>query len=313
MASSYDPDLTALGPDAVCDVKRQGAPDNAAPQDADMRSIESVPPPFNTIGPVVIIGAGVGGCAAALALQRAGVQVLVFEKDAGPDVRRQGYGMTLQTSPALRELGVLDAVVAGNTTSSAHFMFAPDGSFTGYFGDPIPSGAAAAAAALPDPDRPRRPGGIPFNVRIPRDALRAILLSRLAPGTVTWGRRLVGFECCADGRGVDVRLGGTDAAGGAALGAAGGAAGAAVQEEKEEVVVRACVLVGADGVRSRVRRCMRETPPPEGFKLSPPATATGAGEGSGSGGGGGGLSYMGVTLILGLSRLQPCPALLDRR
>ena len=281
-------------------------PESAIPQDVDMRSSEPVPPPFNTIGPVVIIGAGVGGCAAALALQRAGVQVAVFEKDAGPDVRRQGYGMTLQTSPALRELGVLDAVVAGNTTSSAHFMFAPDGSVTGYFGDPIPSGAAAAAAALPDPERPRRPGGVPFNVRIPRDALRAILLSRLAPGTVTWGRRLVGFECCADGRGVNVRLGATEAA-----------AGAAAMEgaEEEEEVLRACILVGADGVRSRVRRCMRETPPPEGFKMLPAAVAAGSSSSSSSGGlsSVGGLSYMGVTLILGLSRMQPCPPLLDRR
>lgn len=90
----------------------------ASSTESPASEVTAGPPPFNALGPVVIIGAGVGGCAAALALQRAGVNVAVYEKDAGPDVRRQGYGMTLQTSPALRELGVLEDVVAGNTTSS---------------------------------------------------------------------------------------------------------------------------------------------------------------------------------------------------
>ena len=233
---------------------------------------------------IVIIGAGVGGCAAALALQRAGRHVKVFEKDAGPDVRRQGYGMTLQTSPALRELGVLDDIVACNTVSMSHFMFAPDGAVVGYFGDPI----KPMADATPDPSLPRRPGGVPFNVRIPRDVLRGILLSRLLPGTVQWGRRLVGFECLPDGQGVDVSL--------ERCGPAPADSCPAALE-----VIRASVLVGADGVRSRVRQCMAAAPPPLGLPLGalPPP---------------GGLRYMGVVLMLGVSRMpQPCPPLLDRQ
>lgn len=62
-------------------------------------------PPSN----VVVSGAGIGGLATALALQRRGVTVKVFERDESADARPQGYGMTMSTTnTALAELGILD-------------------------------------------------------------------------------------------------------------------------------------------------------------------------------------------------------------
>ena len=46
--------------------------------------------------PVAIIGAGIGGCGLALALQQRGIKVVMFEKDKSFDERSQGYGLTMQ-------------------------------------------------------------------------------------------------------------------------------------------------------------------------------------------------------------------------
>ena len=52
---------------------------------------------------MVILGAGVGGLAAALALQARGVPCVVFERDEGCEQRR-GYGLTLSNAAALAAL-----------------------------------------------------------------------------------------------------------------------------------------------------------------------------------------------------------------
>lgn len=61
-----------------------------------------------------IVGAGIGGLAAGLALRRAGWQVRIFEKSASP--RELGFALSLAPNAviALRELGVADAVVAAS-------------------------------------------------------------------------------------------------------------------------------------------------------------------------------------------------------
>ena len=48
---------------------------------------------------VVVIGAGLGGLAIALALQRNRVKCVVYERDNKLTDRRQGYGMTLTNNP----------------------------------------------------------------------------------------------------------------------------------------------------------------------------------------------------------------------
>jgi 2-polyprenyl-6-methoxyphenol hydroxylase-like FAD-dependent oxidoreductase len=61
----------------------------------------------------LIVGAGIGGLAAGVALERAGWTVRVFEKAENP--RELGFALNLATNAvaALRELGVADQVVSG--------------------------------------------------------------------------------------------------------------------------------------------------------------------------------------------------------
>ena len=58
----------------------------------------------------LIIGAGIGGLAAAVALQRAGLAVRVFERS--PAVREAGAGLSLWPN-ALRALGKLGLTQIG--------------------------------------------------------------------------------------------------------------------------------------------------------------------------------------------------------
>src|ERR1700736_1701765 len=64
---------------------------------------------------VSIIGGGIGGLAAAAALQRQGIQVTVFERN--PELREIGAGLTLWANgvQVLRHLGLADALTAVST------------------------------------------------------------------------------------------------------------------------------------------------------------------------------------------------------
>src|SRR5580765_4162023 len=70
---------------------------------------------------IAIIGAGIGGVAAGVALRQAGFDVKVFEK-AG-QLREAGAGMSLwpNGTGVLRQLGLL-AAVAGQGQSGTHFL-----------------------------------------------------------------------------------------------------------------------------------------------------------------------------------------------
>ncbi|NMO92964.1 NAD(P)/FAD-dependent oxidoreductase [Actinomycetospora sp. TBRC 11914] len=158
---------------------------------------------------VTVIGAGLGGLTLARVLQRQGVGVVVYDLDAGPDARAQGGMLDVHEESgqaALRAAGLEDAF-------RAHVL---------------PGGEALRVL-----DRDGRvlrtedddgDGGRP---EIQRDDLRRLLLESLAPGTVRWGRKLVGVRPV---RGGWHEL--TFADGG---------------------VVISTVLVGADGAWSRVR------------------------------------------------------------
>ncbi len=64
---------------------------------------------------VSIIGGGIGGPAAAAALQRQGIQVTVFERN--PELREIGAGLTLWANgvQVLRHLGLDDSLTAVST------------------------------------------------------------------------------------------------------------------------------------------------------------------------------------------------------
>jgi 2-polyprenyl-6-methoxyphenol hydroxylase-like FAD-dependent oxidoreductase len=88
---------------------------------------------------VVIAGGGISGLALAAALQAAPEasrpKVIVMERDASAEARRQGYGVTLsETNAALAGLGILEDLRASNTRSCAHWTFKDDGAVLGYFG-----------------------------------------------------------------------------------------------------------------------------------------------------------------------------------
>ncbi len=158
---------------------------------------------------VTVIGAGLGGLTLARVLQRHGVGVVVYDLDAGPDARPQGGMLDMHEESgqaALRAAGLYDAF-------REHVL---------------PGGEALRVV-----DRDGRPhlveedegdGGRP---EVPREDLRRLLLDSLTPGTVRWGRKLVGVR--------PVRGGWHE------LTFADG-----------DVVV-STVLVGADGAWSRVR------------------------------------------------------------
>src|SRR5262245_49563147 len=78
-------------------------------------------------GTAVVVGAGIGGLAAALALGRGGWRVRVLEQAGSP--RELGFALLLAPNAmaALRALGLADAVLAGGAVARVGEMRRPDG------------------------------------------------------------------------------------------------------------------------------------------------------------------------------------------
>ncbi|MEV0276134.1 NAD(P)/FAD-dependent oxidoreductase [Streptomyces sp. NPDC050610] len=147
---------------------------------------------------ISIIGAGPGGLTCARILQRHGMAVTVYDRDAGPDARDQGGTLDLHADNgqiALREAGLLDQFFE---------LARPEGQemrrldLTG----------AITSHEVPDPDETFKP-------EIDRGRLRDLLLNSLRPGTVRWGHALDRVDgpaegprrlCFADGTTVETDL-----------------------------------------------------------------------------------------------------------
>ena len=149
---------------------------------------------------VAIVGAGLGGLAAAAALQRWGARVRVFERDGSFDERKQGYGLTMQQGgAAIRALGA-EQMAAACVTPTLHVSFTSDGTALGRYGHDARCGAAAAAAGAgdggdrPPPKKKRKRRSNKGNFLIPRQRLRQELLDLLEPGTVEWGCNFESYQ-----------------------------------------------------------------------------------------------------------------------
>lgn len=128
----------------------------------------------------IIVGAGIGGLSAALALRHAGWSVRIFEQAESP--RELGFGVAIAPNAvaALRELGVGDTVVGRGFQPRRGELRRMDGS-------------VLKRAELP----PNALGG-PMLVAL-RPALHGALLDAVGLETMTLGARVDGFSASAGG------------------------------------------------------------------------------------------------------------------
>lgn len=173
---------------------------------------------------VLVVGAGVAGCAAAILVARAGVEVDVVE--ARPGTTDTGSGITLQGNAlrVLRDLGAWPQVSAQGFAFDSLGLRAPDA-------------AGTLLAEVPDV----RTGGpdLPATLGMSRPALAGILLDLAAEAgaKVRLGVAATGLD--QDAAGVDVTFSDASAR-------------------------RYDLVVGADGIRSWTRRAVGIDAEPEG-------------------------------------------------
>jgi 2-polyprenyl-6-methoxyphenol hydroxylase-like FAD-dependent oxidoreductase len=143
---------------------------------------------LNKDAPIAIVGCGIAGLSTAISLTQVGFSNLVLiERDASPASRREGFGMTLTYNPKgpLAQLGLLEEVAQADCPSRSHYVFAPDGSILGYYGNAF--------------SKSMRGIGQRGNLRVPRQKLREILLQKFqqlvkqqnAQSQVLWGHSIL--------------------------------------------------------------------------------------------------------------------------
>ncbi len=141
---------------------------------------------MNSVAPtqarISIIGAGPGGLTCARILQRRGIAVTVYDRDAGPGVRNQGGTLDLHADNgqiALREAGLLEEFFK---------LARPEGQEMRQ----LDLNGTITSHQVPE-------AGELFKPEIDRGRLRDLLLDSLQPGSVQWGRALERVTGPADG------------------------------------------------------------------------------------------------------------------
>jgi len=184
----------------------------------------------------LIVGAGIGGLAAGIALRRAGWDVRIVERAATPREIGFGLGLAPNAIAALRELGVADAVIARSVTPTVAEIRHVDGRVIRRF--------AGDLLGLPAGDRPSI---------ILRPTLHGVLLDALPPGAVEVNRAAVRF----DAGGTPVRLelaDGTSATGDILVGADGIGSAIRAQLHPAEPPARPSGYFAVRGVSPAVNR-----------------------------------------------------------
>ena len=135
----------------------------------------------------IVVGGGIGGLTAALALGRGGVEVAVFER--APELREIGAGISLwaNATRALKGLGVYEEVRAAGAAE---------------IGGELRTWRGEMLTRIPAEDLRARFGEA--NLAVHRADLQGALFSSLPPGTVRLGAEFTGFE--QEGEGVVARF-----------------------------------------------------------------------------------------------------------
>jgi 2-polyprenyl-6-methoxyphenol hydroxylase-like FAD-dependent oxidoreductase len=170
---------------------------------------------------VAIIGAGIGGVALAVACLHRGIPFTLYERDNSFDDRSQGYGLTLQqASKAIEAFGI--SSLKKGVFSTKHVVHTTDGTVIGEWG-------VRNLMESIDHTSPKR-----RNIHIARQALRLALLEQLGgQHTVQWGHQLMDFKTSED-KSVELNF----------------------QVKGNMQSAKADLVIGADGIRSSVRRLL---------------------------------------------------------
>ena len=170
---------------------------------------------------VAIIGGGIGGVALAVACLHRGIPFTLYERDSSFDVRSQGYGLTLQqASKAIEGFGIFK--LEEGVISTRHVVHTTEGKVIGEWG----------MRKWMQSDKKKSPKRT--NVHIARQSLRLALLEQLGGhDSVQWGHQLVDINKCKD-ESVAIRF----------------------QVNGKIKNTKADLVVGADGIRSSVRKLL---------------------------------------------------------
>ena len=169
---------------------------------------------------IAIIGGGLGGLTTALRLHQQGFKPRVYEATTELKMLGNGIGIQPYATREIAELGLLDEFLAGSVDASTSI-------YCNRFGQKIFVEKRGSAAGYEYPER-----------LVHRAVLHRILLdavtSRLGPDAIVLGARCTGVE--QDKEGVTVRF--------------------EQRLPSAPARVRADVVIGADGVKSAVRRSL---------------------------------------------------------
>jgi 2-polyprenyl-6-methoxyphenol hydroxylase-like FAD-dependent oxidoreductase len=170
---------------------------------------------------LAIIGGGIGGVALAVACLHRRIPFTLYERDNNFDARSQGYGLTLQqASKAIEGFGVVS--LEEGVISTKHLVHTTEGKVIGEWG----IRKWIQTEEKPSPKR--------TNIHIARQSLRLTLLEQLGgQDAVQWGHQLVEFKE-SKSEGVDLTF----------------------EVNGEIQTAKADLVVGADGIRSTVRKLL---------------------------------------------------------